>query len=208
MSSLRSLLLLSAIALLLSGCAAAVVGGAATATGVGVAHDRRATSTIINDRNLQLSVRREINGDRALASHNRIRVVVYNRVILLVGEVADETARARAGELASNFIGTRRLVNELDILPAQGFWARRGDNTLGARIKTGLLDITSIPGFDPSRVAITVAHGKVYLMGLVTRAEAAAVIENARHTRGVQEVLNLFEYLGEDVTEEPPAATG
>lgn len=197
------LLLLLCIPVLLSGCAAAVVGGAA-AVGINVANDRRSTSTIINDRNLQLSVKNAIEADRALASHNHIRVVVYNRVILLVGEVANATDRERAGELASGFIGTRRLVNELDIMPEQGFWARRGDTALGSRIKTGLLDITTIPGFDPSVVTITVAHGKVYLMGLVTHAEAEAVIGNARNTRGVSEVINLFEY-----TDPAPApATG
>ncbi len=196
MKSIRLLLLAAAMVLLLPGCTAAVVGGvaAAAATGVNVAQDRRSASTIINDRNLQWSVANAIKADRALASHNRIRVVVYNRVVLLVGEVADESAKRKAGELASGFIGMRRLVNQLDILPEQGFWARRKDNALGARIKTGLLDITDIPGFDPSVVSITVAHGKVYLMGLVSHAEAAAVIDNARNTRGVDQVLNLFEY--------------
>lgn len=185
---------LFAAPLLLSGCVAAVVGGAAVATGASVAHDRRAASTVLNDRNLQFSVERALDSDASLVSHNRIRVVVYNRVILLVGEVADEQARLRAGELASGFIGARRLVNQLDIMPAPGFWARRADNALGARIKTGLMDITSLPGFDPSRVAITVAHSKVYLMGLLGHPEAEAVLDNARRTRGVDEVINLFEY--------------
>lgn len=195
MTHFRKLLILFCAPVLLSGCVAAVVGGAAiAATGANVAHDRRDASTVLNDRNLQLSVRKAIDSDKVLASHNRIRVVVYNRVILLVGEVVNEDARERAGELASDFIGARRLVNQLDVMPEQGFWARRGDNALGARIKTGLLDVTSLPGFDPSRVFMTVAHGKVYLMGLVTHTEADAVISNARNTRGVGKVINLFEY--------------
>lgn len=208
MTHFRKLLILLCAPVLLSGCVAAVVGGAAVATGASVAHDRRDASTVLNDRNLQMSVRKAINSDKSLASHNRIRVVVYNRVILLVGEVANEDARERAEVLASDFIGARRLVNQLDIMPEQGFWARRGDNALGARIKTGLLDITSLPGFDPSRVFMTVAHGKVYLMGLVTHTEADAVINNARNTRGVGKVINLFEYSdsGDDNTEQDSAS--
>ncbi len=207
LSALHPVLLALCIPLVLTGCVtAAVVGGAAAvATGANVAHSRRATSTIINDRNLQLSVKKAIDSDEQLASHNHIRVVVYNRVIALVGEVVNEDARERAGELASGFIGARRLVNELDVMPEPGFWARRGDNALGARIKTGLLDITSIPGFDPSRVSITVAHDKVYLMGLVTHAEAEAVIDNARNTRGVEKVINLFEYTDGADQGEPPS---
>ncbi|MDN5924787.1 MAG: BON domain-containing protein [Xanthomonadales bacterium] len=186
-------LLLCALTLL-PGCVAAVVGTAAVAGGR-VAHDRRSVSTMINDKNLQMSADNAIEADQALASHNHIRVVVYNRVILLVGEVVDAAARDKAGELASGFIGARRVVNQLDIAPEPGFWSRRGDNALAARIKTGLIDITSLPGFDPTRINITVAHNNVYLMGLLTHTEAKAVLESARSTSGVNKVFNLFDYI-------------
>lgn len=198
MKPVKTLLLVLLASLALCGCTAAVIGGvAATAAGVELAHDRRNLSTIINDQNLEMSVEDAIESDRALASHNHIKVNVYNRVILLVGEVVNEQARQRAGELASGFIGARRLVNMLEVMPGQGFWARGGDTALAARINTGLLDITDIPGFDPDRVDITVAHGKVYLQGLVTHQAAQAVIDNARNTRNVKAVINLFEYLDE-----------
>lgn len=184
----------------LNGCVAAVVGGAVA--GGMVAHDRRSASTVINDRNLQISVENAIEEDEFLASHNRIRVVVYNRVILLVGEVVSEQARTRAEELATGFIGAMRLVNQLEVMPGQGFWDRRGDDALGSRVKAGLVGITSLPGFDPSRVFITVAHGNVYLMGLVSHVEAEAVVLHARNTAGVNKVINLFEFT--DDNEEPP----
>lgn len=205
---MRRILILAALLSLattaLSGCVAAAVGTAAVVGGR-VAHDRRSASTVLNDRNLQLSVDRAIESDKALASHNRIRVVVYNRVVLLVGEVADENARLRAGELATGFIGVRKVVNQLDILPEQGFWARRADSALGSRIKTGLMDMTGMPGFDPTRVNITVAHGVVYLMGLVTAEEGARVVEKARATRGVGKVVNLFDYINADADDATPA---
>lgn len=186
----------------LPGCVAAVVGSAAVAGGR-VAHDRRDVSTMINDRDLQLSVKRALNTDPALVSHNHIRVVVYNRVILLIGEVVDAAARDKAGELASGFIGARRMVNQLDVAPEPGFWSRRGDNTLAARIKAGLVDFTSLPDFDPTRVNVTVAHDNVYLMGLLTHAEAEAVVQSARNTNGVNKVVNLFDYID---TAPPPAS--
>ena len=206
---MRRILILAAVLSLattaLSGCVAAAVGTAAVVGGR-VAHDRRSASTVLNDRNLQLSVNRAIGSDKALDSHNRIRVVVYNRVILLVGEVADEGARQRAGELATGFIGARKVVNQLDILPEQGFWARRGDTALGSRIKTGLMDMTDMPDFDPTRVNITVAHGTVYLMGLVSPEEGGKVVEKARNTRGVGKVVNLFDYINADADAAPTPA--
>lgn len=190
--------------LALGGCVAAVVGGAVA--GGMLAHDRRSASTVINDRNLQMSVENAIEEDAFLASHNRIRVVVYNRVILLVGEVVSEEARISAEELATGFIGARRLVNQLEVMPGQEFWDRRGDDALGSRVKAGLVGITSLPGFDPSRVFITVAHGNVYLMGLVSHEEAEAVVLHARNTAGVNKVINLFEYT-DDKSQPAPATS-
>ncbi|HET6633320.1 MAG TPA: BON domain-containing protein [Rhodanobacteraceae bacterium] len=189
---LACLPLLAATAL--SGCVAALVGGA-VATGVRIAHDRRPASTVVNDRNLQLSVIRALHGDQNLTSHNNVRVVVYNGVILLIGEVVSDAARQRAGELASGFIGARRVVNQLDIAPEPGFWSSRADEALAARVKAGLLDITSLPGFDPTRVNVSVAHGNIYLMGLVTHTEGDAVIQSARNANGANKVVNLFEYI-------------
>lgn len=187
----------------LPGCVAAVVGTAAVAGGR-VAHDRRDVSTMINDRDLQLSVKRALKTDKALVSHNHIRTVVYNRVILLIGEVVDESARDKAGELASGFVGARRVVNQLDVAPEPGFWSRRGDDALVARIKTGLIDITSLRGFDPTRVNISAAHNNIYLMGLLTHTEAQAVVQSARNTNGVSKVVNLFDYT--DAAPIPPSA--
>lgn len=189
---------------LLPGCVAAVVGSAAA--GGRIAHDRRDVSTMINDRDLQLSVKRALNTDKALVSHNHIRVVVYNRVILLIGEVVNDAARDKAGELASGFIGARRVVNQLDVAPEPGFWSRRGDNALTARIKSGLVDITSLGSFDPTRVNVTVAHNNVYLMGLVSHTEAKAVVQSARNTNGVNKVFNLFDYTDAASTPAQPAS--
>ena len=76
----------------------------------------------------------------------------------------------------------------------QDFWTRRADGALTARVKTALLDITSIEGFDPLRVNVTTAHRIVYLMGMVSHAEADAVVEVARDDDGVEKVVKVFEY--------------
>ena len=52
-----------------------------------------------------------------------------------------------------------------------------------------------MPGFDPSQVNVTTVRGEVYLMGLVTRAEADAVVEDVRRVRGVRRVVRAFEYV-------------
>lgn len=176
----------------LAGCAAVVVGGAAA--GAGAVHDRRDFSTVVSDRNLQLSAMSAINKDKELALHNDVSVVVFNGVMLLVGEARTPELKARAVQLASGFEGTRKLVDEIEVMEPSGFWARRGDNALTARVKAALLDITSLPGFDPTRVNVTTAHSAVYLMGLVSHAEADAIVELVRNVAGVDKVVKVFEY--------------
>ena len=63
-----------------------------------------------------------------------------------------------------------------------------------ARVKAGLLNITSMPGFDPTRVNVTTSHRVVYLMGMVSHEESDAVADIARETGGVDKVVKLFEY--------------
>lgn len=179
---------------LLHGCVAVIAGGAAV--GADAAHDRRSFYTVIDDRNIQLTALDLVNREKALVRNdNRVKVVVYHGVMLLCGQVRSAELKQRAQAIAENVRGVTRLVNELEVTDApQGFWRRRQDNVLSARVKTALLDITSMPGFDPTRVNITAAHHVVYLMGLVSREEADAVTDIARDVSGVEKVVKVFEY--------------
>lgn len=189
----KVLILLLALPLL-HGCFAVVAGGAVA--GANVAHDRRSFGRVLEDRNLQLSVLDKINRDKAMVSdNNHVKVVVYDGVMLLCGQVRSAGLKQRAQAVAESFEGIERLVNDIEVTDApQGFWRRRQDNAQSARVKTALLDITSMPGFDPTRINVTSAHGVVYLMGLVTHEEDDAATEIARNVSGVDKVVKVFEY--------------
>ena len=47
-----------------------------------------------------------------------------------------------------------------------------------------------------TKIKVVTEAGVVYLMGLVTQAEADTATEIARTTSGVTKVVTLFEYLG------------
>ena len=178
---------------LLGGCVAAVVGGAAV--GARAAHDRRGVGAYVDDKRLFLGAYDSLNKDKDLALTNRVIIVVYDGVLLLAGEVRTPELKARAARLVDGFEGTRRIVNELEVTEPEGFWSRRRDNTISAHVKTALLDLTSLDGFDPTRVNVTTAHRVVYLMGKVTREEDDAVAGIAREVSGVEKVVKVFEYI-------------
>jgi osmotically-inducible protein OsmY len=121
--------------------------------------------------------------------------------MLLTGEVRTPELKQRAEQTVTGFEGVRRLVNEIDIMPREGFWSGRNDNKISARVKLALTDITSLPGFDVTRVKVSTAHRTVYLMGLVTHEEDEIVTEIARNVPGVERVVKVFEYLDAPRTE-------
>ena len=187
-------ILMLAMLPLLHGCIAVVAGG--VLVGAHAVHDRRAVGTVLSDRNIQLSAIDAINKHRELTrDDNNVKVVVYNGVMLLCGQVRSEQLKQLAHTSADGFEGVTRLVDEIEVTDEpQGFWRRRGDETITARVKTALLDITSLNDFDPSRVNVTTVDSVVYLMGMVSRDEADAVVEVARNVAGVAKVVKVFEY--------------
>jgi osmotically-inducible protein OsmY len=193
-SSFRIPLQLAVLAVLAStllcGCVAAVVGG----TAAGVGHDRRSWTTVIADRNIQASAYDNFNKDKELALKNNVSIVVYNGVMLLAGEVRTAELKQRAEQRVSGYAGVRRLVNEIEVREPEGFLSQRRDNSITAHVKTAMLDIVDMPGFDPTRINITTVHRTVYLMGLLTREEAERVVEIARNVSGVEKVVRVFEY--------------
>jgi osmotically-inducible protein OsmY len=192
--TLYTLILIGAAAMLLQGCFAVVAGGAVVAADT--THDRRSTGTVVSDRNIQLTAFDAINRHKELVrDDNSVKVVVYNGVMLLAGQVRNAQLKQVAQKTVADIEGIKRLVNEIEVTDEpQGFWRRREDNTLTARVKTGFLNLTSMPGFDPTRVNVTTSHHIVYLMGIVNHEEAEAVADIARDTSGVEKVVKLFEY--------------
>lgn len=190
-----TLLRIACIALILvvlEGCAAVAVGGAALA-----GHDRRAFWTVVDDQNIELSAYDIINKDKELALQHNVEVVVYNGVLLLLGQVDNEEMKARAEGYVRDFAGVKRVVNEIEIGPQKSAGQGMRDKWITSRTKTALFDIVDLPDFDASRVNVTTENGSVYLMGLVTQAEADRVVEIARAVPDVVRVVKVFDYTEE-----------
>ena len=178
---------------MLGGCIAVIATGA-VATGSSV-HDRRGVGTVVDDKRIQLGAYDTINKDKELVLKNRVMIAVYNGTMLLMGEVRTPDLKARAEHTVTGFEGVTRIVNEIDIMEPEGFWARRNDNRMTARVKLALLDAVSTPGFDPTRVKVSTAHRVVYLQGVLTAEEDEIATGIARNVDGVERVVKVFEYV-------------
>jgi osmotically-inducible protein OsmY len=186
-------LLIAILALALGGCAAAVVGG--VATGAAVAHDRRTTGTFVEDQEIFLRAVNIRESDAELEQKSNINVDVYNLQVLLTGQAENmeivESYRQRVAAIPR----VRAVFNEV-MVGAEATWGEAASDTyLTSKVKLALFDV-KLDGFDPTRVKVTSSQGSVYLMGLLTPAEANAVTEEVRFVSGVKRVVKLFEYIG------------
>jgi osmotically-inducible protein OsmY len=175
-----------------SGCAAVVLGGAATSAAV--IHDRRTTGSIVEDESIELRVKHALDQEQALRRESHINVTAFNGIVLLSGETPTEAFRSRAGELARAQEKVRRVYDELQIAAPSSMMTRASDAWLTTKVKSALLGM-DIKGFDPTRVKVVSENGRVFLMGLVYKAEANAAVAEIQQISGVQRIVKLFEYL-------------
>ncbi len=182
----------------LTGCAPLVVGG--TAAGIGVAHDRRTTGTIVEDQAIELKAYDILDKDQELSELGHINVTSYNNAVLLSGEAPSPELRTRAEQLVGQVEKVKHVHNELDVAAPSSLASRSSDAWITTKVKSSLLQVDGLRNFDPTRVKVVTERGVVYLMGLLYAQEADAVVSTVRRVGGVQKVVKLFEYLAPSAT--------
>jgi len=192
----NKLILICLILSLLNGCAAVVVGGVA-AVGSAI-HDRRTTGAVVDDQGIEIKATDLIHKNQGPGKGNHIKVTSYNGILLITGEVKTAEQKNQIEQIASNIEKVRRVVNELEIRPQTSVWRRSRDSLLTGQVKSSLLGIRGIKGFDPTRVKVVSVRKTVYLMGLVTAEEAEAAAKRTSRVPGVHKVVKVFEYIEAD----------
>ncbi len=173
----------------LTGCAAVVVGGAAT--GAAVSLDRRTAGTVVGDQEIELRAFNRLRENFAKGSIS-VSATSYNRQLLLTGQVPDEATRTKVEATVRPIPDVRTVFNETAVSGATSFTSEGNDASLTAQIKARMLQDKRVPSI---HVKVVTEAGVVYLMGLLTHAEADAATEVARSTGGVIKVVKLFEYI-------------
>lgn len=181
--------LLTASLPVIHGCAAVVVGGAAT--GVVIAEDRRKAGVFIEDQEIELRALDRLRGAFPGKAAS-ISTVSYNHHVLLVGQVQDEAAKARATEIIKAIPNVAKVHNELTVSGVTSYTSEANDASITTKVKARLVDNSKVSA---SRVKVVTEAAVVYLMGLVTREEGNAAGEVAATTSGVVKVVKLFEYI-------------
>ena len=181
---------LALAASLLSACAPVIVAGA-VAGGALVATDRRSAGAQLDDTTIETKVSGTINsryGDRA-----HIVTTSYNGNVLLSGEAPDSAIVEDAVKLARSTERVKAVYNEVAIQPPTDLSTRTNDTYTTSKVKARFVEANK---FSATHVKVVTERGIVYLMGIVSRAEADAAAQIASTTSGVVRVVRLFEITG------------
>jgi osmotically-inducible protein OsmY len=189
MPKMKALLFLILPVVLLQGCATAVVTGAAT--GAAVIHDRRSAGAVIDDQAIEFKVSGALFSNKNIYDQSHINTTSYNGIVLLTGETPNESLKQQVTKKVQAIPKVRRIHNELLIAAPSSLPSRSSDAWITSKIKAKL---TADKHIDPFYIKVVTEHGIVYLMGLVSHAEADRVVDIVTQSAGVQRVIKIFEY--------------
>ena len=181
------LLVLALLAVSLQGCVEmAVVGGGAAALS---AVDRRTTGVQVDDEGIELRAGNRVSerfGDKV-----HVNITSYNRNVLVTGEVPDAKARDEIEKLIRAVPSVRGVTNDLQVAGGASLTSRASDATITGKVKARLFDAGQL---NPIHIKVVTEASVVYLLGIVTEAEANVAVEVARTTGGVRKVVKVFDY--------------
>lgn len=182
MKRFANLLFLAAIVFVLGGCVSTLTKGA----------DRRTEGAYIEDRSIEETATTRIKNKYKEKVH--ININSYNRKVLVTGEVPDDAVKTDITRIIGGVQNVSGIHNELLIGPLSGFSSRSNDVLISSNVGLRLQDKGS-KEFRAERIKIVTEANSVYLLGLVTHAEAAIAIDVASTSRGINKVVPLFEFI-------------
>ncbi len=177
-----------ALNILLSGCVAVVVAGAAAGL---ILYDKRSVTSLESDSRIFHRIHTAVVSDPQFKD-SRVEVISFNQVVLLLGQTPTLTLKTLAGKISQNTPSVRRVYNEITVANPISFSKRSKDGLITSQVRTMML---RKKGLESGSIRIVTENKVVYLMGIATHEQADLAVEVARHVQGVQKVIKVFQYI-------------
>lgn len=175
---------------LMHGCAAPVV---AAGVGAGVmmsSSDRRSAGAMVEDDTIESKSQKRIEEKYKETAH--VSVTAFNRFALVTGTAASEEAKMDIERIIGSVPNVKGIANELVVGVASTASTESADSRITASVK---MRFVKNQDFKADHIKVVTDSGVVYLMGLVTRAEADTASDITSTTGGVKKVVRVFEYI-------------
>jgi osmotically-inducible protein OsmY len=187
-TSLFSLALCSS--LLMSGCAEVI--NVTTNKPIEMKANERTMGAKLNDNEIETAAKVNIKKADPQLEHAHVSIDSFNGIVLLTGQVPSEELRNLVADTVYKLNPVREIHNELVISDPTSFTTRSQDAWISTKIKAQLLADSET---ESRRIHFITENQAVFLMGIVTHAEADRIVNMVSHTSDVQKVVKVFEYV-------------
>lgn len=176
----------------LNSCAVVAVGavGAAAATGAAVGTDPRSGGALVDDNSIQSKLSGKYGNSDNFPDSN-IYVDVFNKSVLLTGQVKDDAQKQFAENIARGYPGVIKIYEYLNVRLPSSMGSRSTDSMITTQLKTQLLTTSGVPS---NNIKVVTTETVIYMMGMVTPAEAESAANVAAKVGGASKVVTLFDY--------------
>ena len=176
--------------LLMSGCAEVI--NATTSKPIEMKANERTMGAKLNDNEIETASKVNIKKADPQLEHAHVNIDSFNGIVLLTGQVPSDELRNLVADTVYKLNPVREIHNELVVSEPTSFTARSQDAWISTKIKAQLLADSET---ESRRVHFVTENQSVFLMGIVTHAEADRIVNMVSHTADVQKVVKVFEYV-------------
>ena len=176
--------------LFVSGCAEVI--NATTKKPIEMKANERTMGAKLNDNEIETASKVNIKKADPQLDHAHINIDSFNGIVLLTGQVPNEELRNLVTDTVYKLNPVREIHNELTVSEPTSFTQRSQDTWISTKVKAQLVADSET---ESRRIHFVTENQVVYLMGLVTHAEADRIVNMVSHTADVRKVVKVFEYV-------------
>ena len=184
--NIKNYLVIFTIFLFLSGCASAIVGGAATLGLAGV--QERSIKDAAIDLEIELLIQDNMFREDTEKMFSAIDVIVIEQRVLLVGNVVNEKIRDKAAAIAWETNKVKEVLNEVTINKNLNLVSSAKDARISLNLSGLLIADSNISDINFSH---SVSGQTIYIIGIAENdSELNNVLNHARTIQGVKKVVS------------------
>ncbi len=184
--NIKNYLVIFTIFLFLSGCASAIVGGAATLSLAGV--QERSIKDAAIDLEIELLIQDGMFREDTEKMFSAIDVIVIEQRVLLVGNVVNEKIRDKAAAIAWETNKVKEVLNEVTINKNLNLVSSAKDARISLNLSGLLIGDSNISDINFSH---SVSGQTIYIIGIAENdSELNNVLNHARTIQGVKKVVS------------------
>ena len=184
--NIKNYLVIFTIFLFLSGCASAIVGGAATLSLAGV--QERSIKDAAIDLEIELLIQDNMFREDTEKMFSAIDVIVIEQRVLLVGNVVNEKIRDKAAAIAWETNKVKEVLNEITINKNLNLVSSAKDARISLHLSGLLIGDSNISDINFSH---SVSGQTIYIIGIAENdSELNNVLNHARTIQGVKKVVS------------------